>query len=78
VNDTDHPQRDRDEWRVEVALDEEHNGATLSDALHHLKLDNEARKLLGGSVVVTRDGRFVFVYAWHEESAQQAEHVVRT
>ena len=60
-----------------MALDEEHNGATLSDALHHLKLDNEARKLLGGSVVVTRDGRFVFIYAWHEESAQQAEHVVK-
>jgi hypothetical protein len=77
VNDTDHPARDRDEWRVEVALDEEHNGGTLSDALHHLKLDNEARKLLGGSVVVTRDGRFVFIYAWHEESAQEAERVVK-
>ncbi len=77
MNDFDQAPRDRDEWRVEVALDEEHNGATLSDALHHLKLDNEARKLLGGSVVVTRDGRFVFVYAWHEESAQEAEHVVK-
>jgi hypothetical protein len=77
VNDWDAAPRDRDEWRVEVALDEEHNGATLSDALHHLHLDNEARKLLGGSVVVTRDGRFVFIYAWHEESAQGAERVVK-
>src|SRR3954447_22696327 len=77
MNDVDEAPRARDEWRVEVALDEEQNGATLSDALHHLQLDNEARKLLGGSVVVTRDGRFVFIYAWHEESAQQAERVVK-
>ncbi len=77
MNDFDQAPRDRDEWRVEVALDEDHNGATLSDALHHLQLDNEARKLLGGSVIVTRDGRFVFVYAWHEESAQEAERVVK-
>jgi hypothetical protein len=77
VNDVDEPPRGRDEWCVEVALDEEQNGATLSEALHHLQLDNEARKLLGGSVIVTRDGRFVFVYAWHEESAQEAERVVK-
>jgi hypothetical protein len=77
MNDWDDPPRDRDEWRVEVALDEDENGATLSDALHHLQLDNEARKLLGGSVIVTRDGRFVFIYAWHEESAQEAERVVK-
>jgi hypothetical protein len=77
MNDVDEPARGQDEWRVEVALDEEQNGATLSEALHHLQLDNEARKLLGGSVVVTRDGRFVFVYAWHEESAQEAERVVK-
>jgi hypothetical protein len=77
VNDWDQPPRGRDEWRVEVALDEDENGATLSEALNHLQLDNEARKLLGGSVVVTRDGRFVFIYAWHEESAQEAERVVK-
>src|SRR3954447_1417922 len=77
MNGSNESPRGRDEWRVEVALDEEHNGAKLGDALHHLKLDNEARKLLGGSVVVTRDGRFVFLYAWHEESAQEAERVVK-
>lgn len=77
MNDWEAPPRGRDEWRVEVALDEDHNGATLSEALHHLQLDNEARKLLGGSVIVTRDGRFVFIYAWHEESAQEAERVVK-
>jgi len=77
MNGSDEAPRGRDEWRVEIALDEEHNGAKLGDALHHLKLDNEARKLLGGSVIVTRDGRFVFIYAWHQESAQEAERVVK-
>ena len=28
-------------------------------------------------MIVTRDGRFIFIYAWHEESAQEAEHVVK-
>jgi hypothetical protein len=77
VSDWSDPPRSRDEWRVEVALDKEQHGDSLSNRLHELKLDNEARKRLGGSVIVTRDGRFVFVYAWHEESAQEAERVVR-
>jgi hypothetical protein len=77
VNDWSDPPRSRDEWRVEVALDEEQHGDSLSDRLHELQIDNEARKRLGGSVIVTRDGPFLFVYAWHEESAQEAERVVR-
>jgi len=28
-------------------------------------------------VIVTRDGRFIFIYAWHEESAMEAERVVK-
>jgi hypothetical protein len=77
VNDWNDPPRDRDEWRVEVALDRDEHADTLSGALHDLQLDDEARKLLGGNVIVTRDGQFIFVYAWHEESAQEAERVVK-
>ena len=77
MNDWDDPPRNRDEWRVEVALDRDAHADTLSGALHDLQLDNEARKLLGGSVVVTRDGPHLFVYAWHEEGAQEAERVVK-
>jgi len=77
VNDWNDPPRSRDEWRVEVALDRDEHADTLSGALHDLQLDDEARKLLGGSVIVTRDGPYLFVYAWHEESAQQAERVVK-
>jgi hypothetical protein len=69
--------RGTDEWRVEVALDEEQQGQSLGEKLHSLELDDEARERLGGSVIVTRDGDFLFLYAWHEESALEAERAVR-
>ena len=77
MNDWNDPPRSRDEWRVEVVLDKDQQGESLSKRLDELRLDDEARKRLGGSVIVTRDGRFIFIYAWHEESAQEAERVVR-
>jgi len=77
VSDWNDPPRSREEWRVEVALDRDQHADTLSGALHDLQLDNEARRRLGGSVIVTRDGPFVFVYAWHEQSAEEAERVVK-
>ena len=77
MNDWSDPPRSRDEWRVEVALDRDEHADTLSGSLHDLRLDDEARKLLGGSLIVTRDGPYVFIYAWHEESAQEAERVVK-
>lgn len=77
MNHREDPPRSRDEWRVEIALDEEQHGDSLSERLHSIQLDNEARKRLGGSVIVTREGRFLFLYAWHEESAREAERVIR-
>src|SRR5262245_28631816 len=77
MNEWNEPPRSRDEWRVEVALDKEQHGESLGERLHSLELDNEARKRLGGSVIVTRDGRSLFIYAWHEESAREAERVIR-
>jgi len=77
VNGRSESPRGRDEWRVEVALDRDEHADTLSGALHDLRLDDEARRILGGSVIVTRDGPYVFIYAWHEDSAREAERVVR-
>jgi hypothetical protein len=77
VNDWNDPPRSQDEWRVEVVLDRDQHADTLSGALHDLQLDDEARKRLGGSVIVTRDAQFIFIYAWHEESAEEAERVVK-
>lgn len=69
--------READEWRVEVELEADEAGHSLGERLHSLTLDNEARKRLGGSVIVTRDGPHLFAYAWHEEGAQEAERVMR-
>jgi FMN phosphatase YigB (HAD superfamily) len=68
--------RHADEWRVEVHLDERHHKA-LGVRLRALRLDEDARKRLGGAVIVTRDGPRMFLYAWHEQSAREAEQVVR-
>jgi hypothetical protein len=72
--------RERDEWRVELALDLDGNDdghTAFGERLHALDLDDEARKRLGHSVIVTRDGAHIFLYAWHEEGAREAERVVR-
>jgi hypothetical protein len=69
--------RQEDEWRVEVRLEADADGHSLGELLRSLKLDDEARKRLGSDVVVTRDGPQIFLYAWHEPSAREAERVVR-
>lgn len=69
--------READEWRVEVKLEGDGNGSSFGERLRSLDLDDEARDRLGGSVIVTRDGRSLFLYAWHEPSAREAERVVR-
>jgi hypothetical protein len=69
--------RQVDEWRVEVRLDAEEHGHSLGERLRTLDLDDEARKRLGGSVIVTREGPHMFLYAWHEPSAREAERVIR-
>ena len=68
---------ERDEWRVEITLDQDDQGHSLGERLRSLEIDDEARKRLGGAVIVTRDGPHLFLYAWHEESAREAERVVR-
>jgi hypothetical protein len=77
VNGPANDPRETDEWRVEVTLEEEDHGRSLGERLHALDLDDNARKRLGSSVIVTREGRELFLYAWHEASAREAERVVR-
>jgi hypothetical protein len=66
-----------DEWRVEVKLEGDEQGASFGDLLKSHNLDDDARKRLGGEVVVTRDGPQLYLYAWHEQSAREAERVAR-
>lgn len=66
-----------DEWRVEVDLGDEAYPAGMGERLQSLSLDDEARQRLGDRVIVTHDGPHLFLYASSEETARQAEAVVR-
>ena len=67
----------KDEWRVEIDLHDEAHGFGIGERLRAHSLDDEARKRLGGRVVVTRDGPRVFLYAGREAEAREAELVAR-
>lgn len=67
----------KDEWRVEIDLDDEAHGFGLGERFRAHDLDDEARNRLGHRIVVTRDGPRVFLYASDETGASQAEKVAR-
>lgn len=67
----------RDEWRVEAELEDADDDRSLSERLHALELDDEARERLADRVIVTRDGPRVFLYAGDEGAAREAERVLR-
>src|SRR4051794_36474682 len=66
-----------EEGRAGGNLEDEGHGLTLGDRLKSLDLDDEARKRLGERVIVTRDGSRMFLYTGTEETAREAEKVVR-
>jgi nucleotide-binding universal stress UspA family protein len=66
-----------DGFRVEVELDDEEHGYSIGERLRALDLDDKARERLGRSVMVTRDGSRLFLYAGSEARAQEAERIVR-
>jgi hypothetical protein len=67
----------RDEWRVEVELDDPEHGYGLTERLRAHDIDDDARERLGDRVIVTRDGSHVFLYAGGEAEAREAERVMR-
>ncbi len=66
-----------EEWRVEVELNEERHGFSLGERLRAHGLDDDARERLGGGAIVTRDGSRLNVYTDSQDSAQEAERVLR-
>ncbi len=67
----------RDEWRVEVDLDDPDHGYTLGERLRSLSLDEEAEERLGGRTIVTRDGSKTVRLYRQRGCAAEAETVVR-
>jgi len=68
----------KDEFRVEVELDDDEHGYSIGERLRALDLDDKARERLSRSVMVTRDGPRLFLYAASEVQAREAEQVVRS
>jgi len=66
-----------EDWRVEVELNDEQHGYSLSERMRALDLDDEARARLGRRVIVTRDGSKLFLYTTTEDEADEAARVVR-
>ena len=69
---------DEDGFRVEVELDDVVHGYSMDERLRAVDLDDEARQRLGPSVMVTREGPRLFLYAASAEQAGEAEIVVRS
>ena len=67
-----------DGFRVEVELDDAERGHSIGERLRALDLDDKARDRLGRSVMVTREGRHLFLYAASEAQAREAERVMRS
>jgi hypothetical protein len=66
-----------EDWRVEIDLDDEKHGFSVGERLRALDLDDEAKKRLGDSAVVTRDGSKLFLYTSTQAEADEAARVVR-
>jgi hypothetical protein len=66
-----------DEYRVEVELADAEHGLSFWERLRSLDLDDHARKRLGQTVTITRDGSQMFMYASTERDARAAESTVR-
>jgi len=66
-----------EDWRVEITLDDEQHGFSLSERLRAQDLDEEVRERLGERVYVSRNGPQLLVYTQTEEQAREAESVLR-
>jgi hypothetical protein len=66
-----------EDWRVEINLDDEEHGYSLSERFRSHDLDDEARKRLGPRAVVSRDGPRVFLYTGTPKQAREAERIAR-
>jgi hypothetical protein len=67
-----------DDFRLVIEFEEEGQGLHFGRALGEREFEREVRDQLGDGVVVTRDGRQVFLYTATEKQAEAAEKVARS
>jgi hypothetical protein len=66
-----------EEFKVEVELGDDAHHLSFWERMKSLHLDDDARKRLGSSVTVTRDGNWIQLYTHSLEDAREAERTVR-
>ena len=66
-----------EDWRVEVELDVDLFGHSLSERLRALDLDEEAKRRLGRQVLITRDESRLFLYTETGSEAAAAARVLQ-
>jgi hypothetical protein len=66
-----------DDFRLVIEFEEETHGLHFGRALAEREFEREVRQQLGDGVVVTRDGRHVFLYTATQKQAEVAAKVAR-
>ena len=66
-----------DDWRVSVDFDQDERAGELVEWLRALELAADERERLGDRVIVSRDGKRVFLYAGSEDKAREVDGTVR-
>jgi hypothetical protein len=65
-----------DDWRLTVTLEREDAAEDLVRWLHEVEVEGRARDLVGERVIVSRDGRRVFLYTDGEERARSVGRMI--
>jgi len=66
-----------DDWRVSITFQDEAHVARIAELLREHQVTDDARRRLGNRIVLSEDGGELFLYAGSEDSAREAEHLVR-
>jgi hypothetical protein len=61
-----------DEWRLQIDVEDEGQGESLTDKLGAAELEHELSEAFHDRLIVSRDGPRVFVYAGTREQAEKA------
>jgi hypothetical protein len=69
-------ERMNDDWRLQIDVEDEGSGASLSERLDAAELEHELSLAFQDRLIVSVDGPRVFVYAGTREQAEQARDLI--
>ena len=66
-----------DDWRLQVGLDDDGIGGSLTDHLRAAELEHDLATDLGDRVIVSHEGERIFLYAGDREQLERARDVIQ-